>query len=80
MIQLNPPLFLCTPKGKAICHFVIDYGIEHDFYWVVFNQLDGECWTWSNRDIRIDRNVTIGRDIPSPFYDPNDVKFPDEKH
>ena len=58
--QLNPPLWLQTPKGKALCHFLIDYGPEHDLLWVCFQQ-DGECWTWSNKEIRADTNITLGR-------------------
>jgi hypothetical protein len=61
MIQLNPPLVLYTPKGKAVCHFMIDYGYEMDLMWVCFQDDTGECWTWRNKDIRIDDNATIER-------------------
>ena len=61
IIQLDPPLPLITPKGSALAHFLIDYGIENDLYWVCAQQDTGECWTWSNRDIRFEKNVTIGR-------------------
>lgn len=63
MIQLNPPLPLITPKGKALAHFLIDYGIEHNLFWVCFQQETGECWTWDNKDIRADKNISIGRII-----------------
>lgn len=59
MIQLTQPLPMKTPKGSGFCHFLIDYGIENDLYWVVF-QDNGEIWTWSNRDVRADVNITIG--------------------
>lgn len=59
--QLNPPLPLTTPKGKAWAYFVIDYGQEHDLFWICFQDETGECWTWSNRDIRIQTNTTLGR-------------------
>lgn len=58
--QLNPPIPVRTPHGKAMAQMVIDYGIEHDLLWVVF-QSDGECWCWSNRDIRAEPNITVGR-------------------
>lgn len=61
--QLNPPIPVITPKGKAFAHLVLDYGLEHDLYWVCFQQTSGECWTWSNRDIRSQENITVGRDI-----------------
>ena len=63
MIQLNPPLPLITPKGKALAHFLIDYGIEHNLFWVCFQQETGECWTWDNKDIRADKNISFGRII-----------------
>jgi hypothetical protein len=61
--QLNPALPLTTPKGKAWAHFVIDYGQEHDLMWVCFQDETGECWTWGNRDIRIQSNATLVRCI-----------------
>jgi hypothetical protein len=61
IIQLSSPLPLTTPKGNAWAHFIIDYGMEHDLLWVCFQDDSGECWTWSNREIRIQKNVTINR-------------------
>lgn len=59
--RIDPPLPLKTPKGKAMAHFIIDYGFEHDLYWVCFQDDTGECWTWSNKDIRCRENITAGR-------------------
>lgn len=61
ILQLNPPLPLETPKGKGLAHFIIDYGIESDLYWVCFQDETRECWTWNNKDVKIQRNITIGR-------------------
>lgn len=61
LTQLNPPLPLITPKGKAWAHIVIDYGQEHDLLWVCFQDDTGECWTWSNREVKIQDNLTMGR-------------------
>jgi hypothetical protein len=66
LTQLNPPLPLLTPKGKAWAHLVIDYGPEADLMWVCFQDDTGECWTWCNRDVRIQDNVTLGRVTPRP--------------
>jgi hypothetical protein len=63
LTQLNPPLPLLTPKGKAWAHLVIDYGPEADLMWVCFQDDDGACWTWSNRDVRIQANATLGRRV-----------------
>jgi hypothetical protein len=59
--QLNPTIPVITPKGKGFAHLVIDYSQEHDLMWVVFINKTGECWTYSNKDIRLDENITIGR-------------------
>jgi hypothetical protein len=63
LTQLNPPLPLLTPKGKAWAHLVIDYGPEADLMWVCFQDEDGACWTWCNRDVRIQANATLGRRV-----------------
>lgn len=64
LLQLNPPLPLLTPKGKAWAHLVIDYGPEADLMWICFQDEDGACWTWCNREVRIQANATLGRVIP----------------
>ena len=61
IIQVNPTLPLETPHGKGFAHFVIDYSQEHDLLWVVFLDDSGECWTFQNSEIRIQKNLSIGR-------------------
>ncbi len=61
ILQLNPPLPVITPKGLGIAHMVIDYGPEHNLFWVVFLDATGECWTYSNPDIRAQKNITLKR-------------------
>jgi hypothetical protein len=63
MIQLSPLLPLESPKGKCFAHFLIDYGEEHNLYFVCFQNDTGECWTWSNQEIRAQQNITIGRTL-----------------
>lgn len=66
ILQLNPPIPIKTPNGSGLAHLVVDYGPEHDLLWVVFDR-SGECWTWNNRDIRADENITFGRkNSPDP--------------
>lgn len=60
ILQLNPPLWLITPKGKGICHLVIDMGFDADLLWVVFDKATRTVWTWRNCDILADINVTMG--------------------
>jgi hypothetical protein len=66
IIRLNPPLPLLTPRGKAMAYFLIDPSIDHSLQWVTFNDADGECWTWSNEQIRLGRNITMGRTYDGP--------------
>ena len=65
IIQLNPPLWLITPKGRGLAVALIDYGFDHDLLWVVFQKDTGECWTWSNPNIRADKNITLGFNVGS---------------
>jgi len=73
--RIDPPIPLNSPKGPCLAHFLIDNGIENDILWVCFQDNTGECWTWSNKDIRAQKNITAGREYISPFYNPDDVKF-----
>lgn len=60
-LQLSPVLPVDTPKGKGFAHFLIDYSQEHDLHWVVFLDESGECWTFNNREVRMQKNITLGR-------------------
>ena len=44
-----------------MAHFLLDYGEEHHLFWICFQDDTGECWTWSNPEIKIQNNPTIGR-------------------
>lgn len=65
MHRIDPPLPVTTIKGEGLAHFVIDYGLEHDFQWVVFLNESGECWTFLNKDIRMQKNLTMHRNAVS---------------
>lgn len=63
MLQLDPPLPVDTPKGYALAHIVIDPGVEHNLIWVCFQNDTGECWSWTNQEIRAQKNITMGRTL-----------------
>ena len=67
MIQLNPTIPVITPKGNGWAFFMIDLSQEHDLEWVVFLDNTGECWTFRNKDIRIQKNYTLSRMNVSEF-------------
>jgi hypothetical protein len=60
LLQLNPPIPVVTPNGKAFAQVLIDYGPEYDLVWVCFEE-SGQCWSWRNQDIQADTNLTFGR-------------------
>lgn len=70
---MNPPIPLMTPKGRALAHFLLDYGPEHDLMWVCFQDDTGECWTWENAYIRARVNATMGRTKMSKIKKDNNV-------
>lgn len=61
IIRIDPPIPLDTSRGSGLAHFLIDYGVEEDLVWVVFQDKTGECWSYRNRDIRAQTNITLGR-------------------
>lgn len=61
LLQLNPPIPVVTPKGSGFAQVLIDYGPEHDLLWVVFISDSGECWTYSNKELRAQKNITLNR-------------------
>lgn len=71
LTQLQTPIPLKTPKGKAWAVAIIDYGPQWDLQWVTFIHATGECWTFRNRDIRQEENYTFGLPRPSPIHVPN---------
>ncbi len=63
ILQLNPPIPVTTPKGPGLAHVLIDYGMEQNLFWTVFLDSNGECWTFSNQQIRAQKNITLGRTL-----------------
>jgi hypothetical protein len=60
LLQLDPPIPVTTPRGKALAVVLIDYGVEFDLMWTCFLD-NGECWTFRNPEIRGQVNETMGR-------------------
>lgn len=61
LLQLNPPLPLNTPRGKALAHVLIDYGAEHHLLWVCALDNGGEIWTYPNPQVRFQENISMNR-------------------
>lgn len=63
-MQLNPPLWLETPKGIGLAHIVDNQGLEHSLYWIVFDEKTGQIWRWPNERVRAAKNITLDRTDP----------------
>ena len=63
LLQLNPPIPVETPRGKAMAQVIIDYGVEHDLVWLCFQDDTGESWCWNNKFIRAQNNITFSRNV-----------------
>lgn len=61
MLRLDPPIPLETPRGRGYAHVLLDYSQEHHLMWVVFLDESGECWTFENPEVRLQKNPTMGR-------------------
>ncbi len=61
LLQLNPPIWLTTPLGPAICYVLIDYGADYNLVWVCFLEENGECWSFDNTEVTLQENKTLGR-------------------
>lgn len=68
ILEIKNPIPVITPKGKALAYFLLDYSIDHHLFWICFQDDTGECWTWSNPDIKIQDNPTIGRSCKTVLH------------
>jgi hypothetical protein len=63
ILQLNPAIPLThISKGNFLAHFIHDDGIESSILFTGFLD-NGEIWTFNNRDLLAQKNLTIGRDL-----------------
>lgn len=71
ILQLNPPIPVKCTKGEGLAHALIDYGIEHHLYWVIFITETGECWTYANPQVRAVKNISYNRTFEKDTKIPN---------
>jgi hypothetical protein len=62
MLQLNPmlPIVRNSDGMRGYAFLVIDYSQEHDLLFTCAMD-NGEIWTLSNKDIKVDKNISLGR-------------------
>jgi hypothetical protein len=64
MLQLNPPLWVSTPKGEGHALLVLDYGPSINTVWVVHQFDTGAVVHVDSSEVRIMGNPMYG--IPHP--------------
>ena len=64
MLQLNPtlPINRISDGMSGYAFLVIDYSQEHDLLFTCAMQ-NGEIWTLSNKEIRMQDNISLDRKL-----------------
>jgi hypothetical protein len=62
MLQLEPqiPIFRISDNMKGYAFLIIDYSQDHDLLFTCAFQ-NGEIWTLSNFEIRMQKNISLDR-------------------
>jgi hypothetical protein len=64
LLQLNPAIPLWhVEKGNFLAHLVHDYGIESEILFTGIVEATGEIWTFNNKVLRGQKNITMGREF-----------------
>lgn len=64
ILQLNPAIPLDhIEKGPFLAHFIHDEGVEAEIYFTGFLKDSGEIWTFNNRVLRAQKNITLDRTL-----------------
>ena len=70
MLQLNPEIWMMTPRGEGLAFLVTDYGLDHNkIFTVLLN--DGMILDFCLRDCRRCENPSFGikaPDVPLSHY------------
>lgn len=67
ILQLNPPIPMFHPKkGNFLAHFVHDEGMEQYVFFTGILEESGEIWTFNNRALRGQKNITLDRKLEEP--------------
>lgn len=71
MLQLNPPIWVLTPKGEGFAIIIIDYGVHLNSVWVVHLFETGEVLHVDSSEIKVCGNEMYDIDQPTPFKERN---------
>lgn len=73
ILQLNPPLYVVTPFGDAIAHFIFAESTDAVWYGC-FQNATGENWWWQNPYVRLCQNFSDDRAKLSPIALPPELE------
>ena len=64
ILQLNPTIPICRVKDgmNGYAFLVVDYSQEHNLLFVCAMD-DGEIWTLCNQELRVQKNISLGRKL-----------------
>ena len=64
MMQLNPTIPIVRIKDgmNGYAFMIIDYSQEHNLLFTCAMD-NGEIWTLSNQEIRVQKNISLGRNL-----------------
>lgn len=78
ILQLDPPIWMETPRGLGLAMFLQDTGVEGNMTWgvgITEGSHAGEIWWVENPEVRLCKNWTIGRrEVTSRVPGPPSVK------
>lgn len=66
-LQLNPPLFVVTPKGDGIARVMIDYGPDMNPIFVVELNESRDILCFDMIDVKGSGNMMWSLEHPDPF-------------
>lgn len=67
ILQLNPPIWVLTPKGEGFALLIIDYGIHLNSVWVVSIFDTGEVTHIDSNEVKVMGNSMLNIPDPKPF-------------
>jgi hypothetical protein len=71
ILQLNPPIWVLTPKGEGFALLIIDYGIHLNSVWVVTIFDTGEVTHIDSNEVKVMGNSMLNIPDPKPFKERN---------
>jgi hypothetical protein len=66
-LQLNPPLFVVTPRGDGIARILLDYGPDTNPMFIVELNESRDILTFDMLDCKGSGNSAWGLSHPEPF-------------